>query len=448
MRSITLKLILSFLAISIVCVILIVALAYWNTGREFKNFIFDQNRSVLVTELTNFYTTHGSWDNLNYSTIAVGLTTNPEVGAPPAPPFMLVDNAGTVIITENGANIGGTYTITTIERGIPIEVNNVQVGTLLVDQGSFQPKPAETNFIQRNMWLLIYSAIGVALLALITAIFLSRGITRPIRELTQATHAVADGELGRQVKVRARDEIGLLSTAFNKMSSDLQRSVKVRRQMTADIAHELRTPLSIILGHADAVHDGMLPANSKNFEIIREEAARLEHIVEDLRTLSLADAGELSMNFQKVSIEKLLTEIVDKYNLQARKKDVELKVEVEPGLPDLKIDPGRMNQVLQNILENALRHTPRKGTIIIGSQKTNNNLELSVQDTGEGVKPEDLDRIFERLYRANPSRKRDEGGSGLGLAIAKSIIELHNGKIMAEPSGDKGLKIRIVLPVK
>ena len=149
--------------------------------------------------------------------------------------------------------------------------------------------------------MLVYSALGAAVVALLIGIFLSRTLTRPIRELTEATHAVADGNLGQLVSVRSKDEMGELAESFNQMSADLARSTEARKQMTADIAHELRTPLSLIIGHAEAVHDGVLPPNKENFEIVREEALRLEHLVDDLRTLSLADAGELRMDLQDCS---------------------------------------------------------------------------------------------------------------------------------------------------
>jgi two-component system sensor histidine kinase BaeS len=447
MRSISLKLIISFLAVGLLCVILIVVLTYWNTGREFRTFVVDQNRSNLVRELGQYYAAHGSWEGVNSLSFQSGGQASTS-GGPPTPPFILMDSSGTVIVAGNGAFLNAMGPVTANNNALPVVVNNQQVGTVVVDTGAFQPRPAETTFIQRNMWLLIYSAIGAVLLALVTAIFLSRSITRPIRELTQATNAVANGELGRQVKVRARDEIGSLSVAFNKMSSDLQRSVKMRKQMTADIAHELRTPLSIILGHTDAVHDGVIPASSKNFEIVREEAARLDHIVEDLRTLSLADAGELSLNLQKVSVENMIMEISEKYALQLRKKDLNLKTEVQAHLPGIKLDPDRINQVLKNVLDNAIRHTPRKGTITISAKKVEAGVELSVEDSGEGVKPEDLERIFDRLYRASQARERDAGGSGLGLAIAKSIVELHKGKITAEKADGKGLRIKIQIPSK
>ena len=190
--------------------------------------------------------------------------------------------------------------------------------------------PLENEFLRRLNDSVFLSAFGTILLALILGAIISRTITRPIRELTKATHAMANGNLNQQVPVRSRDEIGELAAAFNKMSDDLARSFNLRKQMTADIAHELRTPLSLIIGHAEAVHDGVLPPSRENFEIIREEAERLEQLVNDLRTLSLADAGELALNFQPVDINKLISDIHSHYLYQFNQKRITLDLEPAP----------------------------------------------------------------------------------------------------------------------
>jgi two-component system sensor histidine kinase BaeS len=276
--------------------------------------------------------------------------------------------------------------------------------------------------------------------------FLSRTLTRPIRELTAATHAVAQGQLGLQVAIRSRDELGELTRSFNKMSADLENSRNARRQMTADIAHELRTPLSLILGHAEAVHDGVLPPTPENFEVIREAAGRLEHLVEDLRTLSLADAGELSLHPEAVEPQKLLQEVAALYRYQVQKKNLSLLLDSAPSLANLNVDPGRMTQVLTNILDNAVRHTPEGGWIILAAGQVQGGVQISVQDSGAGVSSEDVERIFERFYRLDDARSREQGGSGLGLAIAKSIVQAQGGKIWAESVPGQGLTIFVFLP--
>jgi signal transduction histidine kinase len=242
--------------------------------------------------------------------------------------------------------------------------------------------------------------------------------------------------------------MGELAASFNKMSTDLARSTEARKQMTADIAHELRTPLSLILGHAEAVHDGVLPPSKENFEIIREEAQRLEKLVEDLRTLSLADAGELNISKQEVSPQKLLEDLRSTYLHIASQKNVIIQLDVSSELPMLNIDPGRMTQVLTNILENALKHTPEGGQVHLSAQKVGDGIELSVQDSGPGIEGEDANRIFERFYRTDSARHRDDGGSGLGLAIARSIVEMHQGLIRAESKPGQGLKIIIRFPTQ
>ena len=176
--------------------------------------------------------------------------------------------------------------------------------------------------------------------------------------------------------MRSKDEIGELTRAFNRMSAELSRSVNARRQMTADIAHELRTPLSLILGHAEAVHDGVLPPSRENFEIIREEAARLEHLVDDLRTLSLADAGELPLAPQIIAPEKLLQEVAALYQFQTQSRELRLNLEVSPTVPEIEVDPGRMTQVLRNLLDNAVRHTPAGGSITLAAGATVEGVEL------------------------------------------------------------------------
>ena len=446
MRSITLKMILAFLGIALVSIVLIVLLARWNTGTEFSRFVVDRRGADLVQNLADYYSTQGSWEGVGETImLETALQTSP--GEPPREPFFtLVDQNGMVISAGPGHHPGEQVQQYELNQGTPIEVDGTIVGTLVRGHIPFQRNPREEEFIHRTTMMLLYGAVGTSLVALLLGIFLSRTFTRPIRELTDATHAVADGELGKQVTVRSKDEIGELASSFNKMSTDLARSSNARKQMTADIAHELRTPLSLILGHAEAVHDGVLPPTKENFEIIRDEAERLEHLVEDLRTLSLADAGKLSINRQEVSPQKLLNDIQATYAHIASQKDVKIQLHVASEIPMLDIDPSRMTQVLTNIFDNALRHTPEGGQIDLSAQQVDGSIQLSIQDSGPGIEGKDANRIFERFYRTDSARHRDDGGSGLGLAIAKSIVEMHQGQIWAESEPGQGLKIIIRFP--
>ncbi len=227
----------------------------------------------------------------------------------------------------------------------------------------------------------------------------------------------------------------------------MARSIGLRRQMTADIAHELRTPVSVIMGHAEAVHDGVMPPSLQTFEIIRDEAERLDSLIEDLRTLSRADAGELPIEFQPISPAALLERVHAIHKQNAARRNIGLHLQVASNLPEISADPGRLVQVLSNLVDNALLYTPEGGSILISADLIEQELEIRVKDSGPGIQEDELDRIFDRFYRSDPSRQRNEGGSGLGLAIAKSIVEKHNGRIWAESKPGEGTTIVIRLPI-
>jgi len=453
MRSISTKLIIAFLSIGIISLAASFITARWNTRQEFIRFLSDQTQNTIVTSLTNYYRQNGSWDGIEFIYLQSNEHPSPNQGFGPGSPnriipFTLTSADGTVIIASDRYKVGDKIPKDELELGIPITDNNQTIGILVPSRAPFQGNPRELEFIERTNLYLIYGALIGAVIALFLGIFLSRTITRPIRELTQATHAVSEGDFDQKVQIRSNDELGELGKAFNKMSTELSRSINSRKQMTADIAHELRTPLSLILGHAEAVHDGVLPPTKENFEIIREEADRLDHLVNDLRTLSLADAGELSINVQTIEPGQLLQEVASLYQVQAQKKNIRLDLDIASHIPTVEVDPGRMTQVLTNILDNATRHTPEGGHITLSVSPVNDMVELSIQDSGPGLSSEDIGRIFERFYRADQSRQREDGGSGLGLAIAKSIVQAHSGQLSAESEAGKGLKIIISLPQK
>ncbi len=445
-RSIAFRLSLAFIGISVISTVLVVLFTRWRNSEEFRSFIIDQNRPGMVTAFSEYYQQHGSWAGITNT----DLPTQPP---PPSPhtfdqgPFTLVDNNGQIVLAGVGYQVGQDVPPSVIASGIPIQVNSKTVGTLLINRAAYRITSSGSNFLYRiNLQILVggLTAIGIAL---ILAIILSRTLTRPIRELTAATQVTSEGGLPRQVPVRSHDELGQLATSFNRMSADLARSLNLRRQMTADIAHELRTPISIILGHAEAVHDGVLPASAETFEIIREEAGRLEHLVDDLRTLSMADAGELKLVFRPYPPEQLLNDVQKIFAHQASQKHIVLNTKIDPELPDIEVDPERMKQVFGNILDNALRYTPENGNIILSAHRVDSRVEMKVQDSGPGVAGDDLERIFERFYRTESSRARDNGGSGLGFAIAKSIVERHSGRIWAESKPGEGLAILVQIPI-
>jgi signal transduction histidine kinase len=442
-----LKLTLAFLIIGLIGVAFVALFASRATESVFGSFIFDQYRDALIDQLADYYDTHEGWEG-------VAETLPFPVGNPfarkrpfdrPGGGIAMMNELGVVIFPGHGYMHGEQISKNSLDNAIPIQVDDEVVGWLIATPEGFGRNPAEALFLNNVNRMLVFGAIGALVVSLLLGVFLARTLTRPIREITTATRAVADGDLEQKVSVRSRDELGELATSFNLMSAKLAQSINLRRQMTADIAHELRTPISVILGHTEAMHDGVLPPSEETYDIIRDEALRLERMVDDLRTLSRADAGELILNLCLTPVQGLLDQAVKAYRPHASKKDINLHLETHPDLPEVNIDPDRMAQVLSNILTNALRYTPEGGDITISTKETVGAVEIRIHDSGPGIEPEELPNIFDRFYRTDKSRQRDSGGSGLGLAIAKSIVEEHGGRIWAESEPGEGTTIVIAL---
>ena len=231
--------------------------------------------------------------------------------------------------------------------------------------------------------------------------------------------------------------------SFNQMSADLARATQSRRQMTADIAHDLGTPLTVIGGYLEAMQEGILQATPERIEVMHTEITHLQHLVRDLRTLSLADAGQMSLNRNQVETGALLRRVAASYELAAKEKGIELNVKTGDAPLFLEIDEERMAQALGNLVSNALRYTVQGNITLAVSLITENRILITVSDTGTGIAPEDLSRIFERFYRADQVRDLAGGESGLGLAITRSIIEAHGGEISVDSKVGRGTRFEI-----
>ncbi len=468
MKSLASKLILGFLIVSLTGAALMAFFARRATETEFGRFVFFQDRDDLALQLAEYYSLNSSWAGVED---AVDFTF-PKFGGRrfgPRPPegrggeknprhdnrdnqpgpYALGDENGEIVIPGLGYHIGDQLDESDLTIGTAIIVDNSVVGTLFsAPQIGNTLSRAGNDFLARVSRSFVLSLGGAMAVALIVGIVVARTISRPLRDLTVAPQAVATGDFGRQVKVPSQDEVGRLATAFNAMSKDLARAETARRRMTADIAHDLRTPLSIILGHAEALRDGVLPLTPENLDVVHDEAMRLNRMVEDLRTLSQADAGELRLNKRKVSITALLEHAAAAYAPGAANSNIELRTELAADLPLLEADPDRLARVFGNLLDNALTHTPADGIVIVSAKRNGNGsgLRISISDTGPGIAAEDLPHVFQRFYRADKSRHRDGNGSGLGLAISKSIVNAHNGKIWAENISGVGTRFVIELP--
>ena len=501
MRSLAPKLLLAFLAVSLTVALLAAAITRYTTQIDFEELVLSNAQNNFIDRATTYYEITGSWQGFAASIFRrqnqqgelpgqfqppVGDLQNPPAGQmtrqpgqnPPQqqplpqqpaqqPPqqdpfdnpitiqpltFALIDTNGRVVVPAGEYRRGEIYTFEDLTDGTTIEVDGVTVG-IVIATGDIPPMAQrEELFLARSNQSLLYATLGAMAIALVISLALSRGLTRPLRELTTAIRYTAKGEFGRQVTVHSKDEIGQLAEDFNQMSADLAHLSEQRRQMTADIAHDLRTPLSVIGGYIESMRDGVLKPTPERLETMHNEVHHLQRLVEDLRTLSLAEAGELSLNRAPIAPHGLLEQVQAAYQHAADSKGIDLTTQAALDLPQINADPDRMMQVLGNLVSNALRYTPEGGKIsvsgqpsAVGSQRA---VKFSVADTGAGINPADISRIFDRFYRVDDARNGEGGETGLGLAIAKSIVEMHGGEIGVESELGRGTRFMISLPTQ
>ena len=396
-----------------------------------------------AADLAGYYAAHTGWDGVE-ALLRRGYGLGRAGGGGPS--LRLADADGRIVADQSGAGEGEMASAGELEAGLPILVDGRRVGTLLRSGGEWLTVEQQA-FLERMSDTLVISGGAALVVALVLGALLVRPITRPLRQLADASRAVAAGDLSARVSVRSHDEVGQLAAAFNQMTADLSRAEEARRQQTADIAHELRTPLTVIQGHLEALADGIFPAEPEHLDPVLEQARLLARLVEDLRTLSLADAGRLALAPVPTDVGVWVAGVVAGFRPVAADREITLELDVADGLPSVRMDPVRLAQVLGNLLDNGLRHTPAGERVAVSVARQNDTLVVSVIDSGPGVPPEHLRHLFERFWRGDSSRSRRTGGSGLGLAIAQQIVEAHGGRIEAENGPAGGLRVSFSLPV-
>jgi len=462
-RSLSWKIALSLLLVVAISVGLTAYLTHRSTNREFGVFI-SQSRGLYLerTEesLTAFYTEEGNWSEVQILLDSLPIFVNDRL--------VVADSSGTIVGDTSREWVGESAAGLGLSNPTTIIVSSQEVGKLYlllpgiagaqyavpgivapgqpgfpIQRPGFSP---EQGFLSRvNRSLVIAGAAG-AVAAILLGLLLTRQVTNPIRALRKGAARIAGGDLAYRVKVKSRDEFGQLATSFNSMAASLDNSDQVRRRLLADIAHELRTPLSVIEGTVDAMLDGVYEPNAANLNSIKEETALLTRLVADLRDLTLAESGQLKLQIEPTDLAELVQRRVSQIEVIAREKNVTLKKDIAGGLPQLEVDGGRIEQAIANLLDNALNHTTSGGTVTVAVSSTEEGILVSISDTGEGIPAEHLSHIFERFYKVDDARSRKAGGAGLGLAIAKQMVELHGGRIWVESEVGKGSKFSFTLP--
>jgi two-component system sensor histidine kinase BaeS len=448
MRSLMLKLTLAFLLVGVIGSLLVALIVGFRTRSEVDLFLSLRDRTILLNALRSYHQRNGGWegvDQLLEETAPLDFYSRN---------LILADTNGVVVYGRRPYLPGRRLNRGAIARAELLRSDGEIIGYFFF----VGPPPipmlndprwaAEAALLQRLGVATVLSAIGATVVALIVGVVLARTLTRPIRELTAATRAMAQGRLDQRVTVRSRDEIGELAQAFNQMSADLGRAIQARRQMTADLAHDLRTPLSILRGYTEGLQEGRISGTPAIYRIMHGEVEHLQRLIDDLRLLSLVDAGALSLNRRAVDPRALLERAALAHMVQAEQQGLTIRVEASDSLPAVLVDTDRMAQVLNNLVSNALRHTGEGEIRLTAREAENRRIVIEVHDTGSGIAPDDLPYIFDRFYRANPARTREGSQSaGLGLAIAKAIVEAHGGSISVASTVGVGTTFTIALPV-
>jgi two-component system sensor histidine kinase BaeS len=455
-----LRLLLSFVLVVLVSVTGVVWLARQNSAGAVRAFMYRGGMSGsagLVTALEDYYRQNGTWLGVESLLDSPGRHGQGGgygmMGGMMNQRLRVADAQGNVIV-DTGSAAGGTAShLSASERdnALPLQVDGRTVGYLVAEGGMPFNQSDETFLLNRLSQAALTAGLVAAGLSLLLALFLAYRLMRPVREMTQAAHRLGQGDLSQRVRASGNDELAVLGQTFNHMADSLQQAEESRRSMTADIAHELRNPLAVQRASLEALQDGVYPLTPENLGPILEQNLLLTRLVDDLRTLALADAGQLQLERTATDLLALAERVVERFRPQALARSVELIMETGQapgGGYTMSVDPQRIEQVLGNLLSNALRYTPDHGQIVVRVEECSQpkGLRFSVRDSGAGIPAEALPHIFERFYRADHARSRSDGGSGLGLTIARQIVEAHRGTLTAANHPQGGAIFSVTLP--
>lgn len=464
MKRLQVQLIAAFTLVVLVAVGAIAVLIIRTTDTEFRQYVTNSGMQASgsgVEQLVAYYEQQGSWEGVE-SILRAGVFLSgqnsevlPAVAGRAIRPGSRLDvmlaDADEEIVYDSAAEMNGkTLSARAKAKALPITQGDdgEVIGYLLLSlPGDWAALGhLERQFLDGMREILIIGAALAVGLGLIMGALLSRRLTAPLQRLAVAARAVASGDLDHKVRVEGSSEIAEVGKAFNEMTTALGESERQRQNMVADIAHELRTPLSVLQGNLRAILDGVYDLDKAEISHLYDETRFLSRLVDDLRELALADAGQLRLNPRPTSLRRIILDSVGNLALGAEAKGVSLTTQVPDDLPHIQADPDRVAQVLRNLLANALLHTPAGGSIAVSTIPTRGMVEVAVVDTGSGIAPEDLPHIFERFWRADPARAR-MGGTGLGLSIAQSLVEAQGGQIWVESKSGQGSAFRFTLPV-
>ena len=443
-HSLQFRLVMAFTLVILITIGTVFFFVSQTTGGEIRRYgerVEQMRTGRMQIELSRYYHQRGNWEDIQSSVEQWGGLTGQRI---------IVTTANGMVVADSQGDLLGRF-YQPVMPGYPLS----RLGGENIP-GKLHVSPESLTGADSTSPLGLSEAIGRFLLwggllavaiALIITFFMSRRILAPVKALTLTARRLGKGDFSQRIEFKDKGEVGELAHAFNSMADDLERAEELRRNMVADVAHELRTPLSNIQGYLEAISDGVVTPDVATLHALFEEVTLLSRLVNDLQELALADAGELKLLPQAADVSELINQAVAAVQAQAAAKGVSVSTDLPAQLPPVNIDSHRISQVLRILLENAVAHTAGGDTITVAARQQDNRVEISVADTGEGIPAEDLPNIFERFYRVDKSRARTAGGSGLGLSIARKLVELHGGRIEVKSEPGKGSCFVFTLPL-
>ncbi|MHB0885698.1 MAG: sensor histidine kinase [Bacillota bacterium] len=471
------RLTLSFIGVVVVSATLVGLVSSLATQRLFAGYVVGQRNARLdqvQATLAGYYAVNGSWDGVQ-TMMSIpgwgglgrigfgrprGWLGGPSRGPLGAETMTLADRDGRVVasLAPEGSGapaVGTVLNRAAIDDGRPIVAGGERAGTLVTGPQAGL-SALDSDFSHSALAISAVGGLLSAVLAGLVGVWLARRLTRPLDVLAAGAHRLARGDLAHRVPEDRGDEIGDLARAFNSLARSLQRNEESRRKMVGDIAHELRTPLAILRGQLEAAQEDAAALRPEVLLSLQDEVLRMTRLVNDLRELSLAEAGQLPLRKERLDLAALAQAVVGVIGPEAERLAIDLRVEEAAGVPAVEADPDRVKQVLLNLLTNALRHAGQDGRVTVGVAPGEGTaghatadrpaVVVRVTDSGPGVPSEDLPHIFDRFYRADQARTRAEGGTGLGLAIVKGFVEAHGGTVGAENTPGGGACFWFSLP--
>lgn len=454
------KLVVSFGLVVILAMGAVLLAIRRSTALEVRAYLFGSGSDdieELTSILQGYYVQNRTWDGVE-QTLRGAIPRDPEPGRPGMSGMMgtrvlLADENRYVVFDsqeryENGSQLKSIEISNAINL---VDSNGNIIGYLITGRGLGFQRGDEVSLIRRLNSVALRAGLLALGIALVVALIFAETLTKSIRQLTRAAQKMQSGDLNQQVQIHGRDEMAQLGMAFNGMATSLRSAEERRKIMTADIAHELRTPLAVQRAHLEAIQDGIYNFDKEHLQPVLDQNELLTRLVDDLRTLALADAGELVLKTTRVDIVDLVGGVGEQFRASANNKQINLIISTNDlGECFLNADPDRLAQVMNNLLSNAIRHTPEGGNVWITLERdiSKGVIQVEVKDSGPGIPMEEVPYIFERFYRADRSRSRDEGGTGLGLAIARQIALAHGGNLFFSNAPGGGATFTLSIPLQ